>query len=61
MKIVDGLIGGLAGAISITIIHEIVRKIYPDAPRLDLLGEQGAVKLMEKTTGETGKRRKGRG
>jgi hypothetical protein len=52
MKIVDGLIGGLAGAISITIIHEIVRKIYPDAPRLDRLGEQGAVKLMEKTTGE---------
>jgi len=51
MKLIDGLIGGLAGAISITLIHEITRKLYAGAPRLDLLGEQAAQKVMKKTTG----------
>ncbi len=51
MKIVDGLIGGLAGALGVTIIHEITRKLYPDAPRLDLLGEQATSKLMKKAAG----------
>lgn len=53
MKIVDGLIGGLAGAISITIIHELTKKVFPDAPRLDKLGEQATAKLVGKVTGET--------
>lgn len=52
MKIIDGLIGGLAGAISITLIHELVRKAYPGAPRLDKLGEQATAKLIGKATGE---------
>src|SRR5688500_8084098 len=51
MKLLDGLIGGLAGAIGITIIHEITRKIYPEAPRLDKLGEQAVQKIVGKTTG----------
>lgn len=52
MKIVDGLIGGLAGAIGITLIHELTRKLYDDAPRLDKLGEQALQKVMHKTTDE---------
>ena len=52
MKIVDGLIGGLAGAISITLIHELTRKIYPEAPRLDRLGEQATAKIIGKVKGD---------
>ena len=52
MKIIDGLIGGLAGAIGITLVHELTRKIYPDAPRLDKLGEQAVQKFVNKTTGD---------
>lgn len=57
MKIVDGLIGGLAGALGVTIAHELVKKWVPDAPRLDKLGEQGAAKLVEKATGERPKQK----
>jgi hypothetical protein len=57
MKIVDGLIGGLAGALGVTIAHELVKKWVPDAPRLDLLGEQGAAKVVESATGERPKQK----
>ena len=55
MKIIDGLIGGMAGAIGVTLLHELTRKIYPDAPRLDLLGEQATAKVIKKATGESPK------
>jgi hypothetical protein len=49
MKLLTSLAGGLAGAISVTILHELLRKVDPSAPRLDLLGEQATARLMEKT------------
>lgn len=48
MKLLASLAGGLAGAISVTILHEIVRKLAPSAPRLDTLGEQATARLLEK-------------
>jgi hypothetical protein len=38
MKTLSALGGGLAGAASVTLIHETVRRIVPQAPRMDLLG-----------------------
>lgn len=49
MKLLISLAGGLAGAISVTILHELIRKIDPSAPRLDRLGEQATARLVEKT------------
>jgi hypothetical protein len=38
MKPLTALGGGLAGACAVTLIHETVRRIVPEAPRMDLLG-----------------------
>lgn len=38
MKGIYALEGGLAGAAAITLIHETMKKIVPNAPRMDLLG-----------------------
>ena len=37
MKPLTALGGGLAGAAAVTIIHESVRRLVPQAPRMDLL------------------------
>lgn len=49
MKLLASLAGGLAGAITVTILHEVIRKIDPSAPRLDLVGEKATQKLVQKT------------
>lgn len=49
MKLLTSLAGGLAGAISVTILHGLIRKIDPSAPRLDRLGEQATARLIKKT------------
>jgi len=38
MKPLTALGGGLAGAAAVTLIHESVRRLVPQAPRMDLLG-----------------------
>lgn len=38
MKPIAALGGGLAGAAAVTLIHESVKRIIPQAPRMDLLG-----------------------
>lgn len=38
MKPLIALGGGLAGACAVTLIHETVRRVVPEAPRMDLLG-----------------------
>src|ERR1700694_48088 len=38
MKTLAALGGGLAGACAVSLIHETVRRIVPEAPRMDLLG-----------------------
>ena len=49
MKLLISLAGGLAGAISVTILHELIRKIDHSAPRLDRPGEQATAKLIAQT------------
>jgi hypothetical protein len=49
MKVLASLVGGLAGAITVTILHELVRKVDPSAPRLDLVGQKATEKLVQKT------------
>lgn len=38
MKPIAAFGGGLAGAAAVTLIHESVKRIVPEAPRMDLLG-----------------------
>ena len=47
MKIIKNLIGGLAGAIALNILHERVKHFDKDAPRIDLVGEEAISKGME--------------
>ena len=48
MKILESLAGGLAGACLLTIAHESLRRVNPDAPRMDILGMRAIAKLMQK-------------
>jgi cytochrome c biogenesis protein CcdA len=38
MKPIAAFGGGLAGAAAVTLLHESVKRIVPEAPRMDLLG-----------------------
>ncbi len=40
--------GGITGATTLTILHEIVRKLDRDAPRMDELGKEVLSKLFKK-------------
>jgi hypothetical protein len=40
------LIGGAAGAVTLTALHQIVKRLTPNAPRLDNLGKQGLRKMI---------------
>ncbi|MBD0368349.1 MAG: hypothetical protein ICV51_09305 [Flavisolibacter sp.] len=48
MKGVIALEGGLAGALALTLLHEVFRKIDPKAPRMDLLGMNAISKTLRK-------------
>lgn len=48
MKLLASLAGGLAGAVTVTLLHEVIRKIDPSAPRMDLVGKAVTEKLMQK-------------
>ncbi|WP_227006285.1 hypothetical protein [Rufibacter latericius] len=37
-------IAGLAGAMAVTVVHETVRRFYPKAPRMDILGMRAIAK-----------------
>jgi hypothetical protein len=39
-------ISGLAGSLVLTLLHETLRKTVKDAPRMDLMGEQGLAKIL---------------
>ena len=48
MKVLASLAGGLAGAITVTLLHEVFRNVNPKtAPRLNKLGEQATEKLTQ--------------
>ncbi|HYC87412.1 MAG TPA: hypothetical protein VEB86_19400 [Chryseosolibacter sp.] len=40
-------IGGLAGAVALTLLNESIKKFNPNAPRRDLLGKNALAKLMK--------------
>lgn len=44
MNFVKSLIAGFAGATALNILHETLRKLDPEAPRIDLVGEQAVKK-----------------
>ncbi|MEJ7778860.1 MAG: hypothetical protein WKF68_04645 [Daejeonella sp.] len=46
MDLVKSLIAGFAGAAALNILHETIRKFDPEAPRLDLLGEDAVKKSI---------------
>lgn len=46
MKPIIALEGGITGACALTIVHELVRKGVPTAPRMDLLGMTALAKLL---------------
>lgn len=48
MKIISSLIGGLAGAAALNILHQTVKQFAHDAPRVDLVGEEALSKGLEK-------------
>jgi len=37
MKVSAGLAGGLAGTVAVASMHEALRRVTPDAPRMDIL------------------------
>ncbi|GAB3643150.1 hypothetical protein [Spirosoma arcticum] len=54
----QSLISGLAGAVALNILHEIVRQFVPEAPRADILGMRSIKKGFRKAgeqppTGDT--------
>ena len=48
MKLLKSLLAGFAGAAALNILHESVRRLDPDAPRIDLLGEQALSKSINR-------------
>ena len=46
MKIGSALGSGLAGAISLTLLHEATRRVVPSAPRLDVLGMRALANIL---------------
>ena len=49
MKTLTALGGGLAGACAVTLIHETVKRVVPEAPRMDLLGMNAISKSLRYT------------
>jgi len=48
MKAVNALLGGLAGACAITVLHQIIKSKDNEAPRMDLLGMESLTKVLNK-------------
>lgn len=46
MKTVAAISSGLAGACALTLLHESARRLVPEAPRADVLGERAIKKVM---------------
>jgi hypothetical protein len=44
--VLTSLAAGMAGAAVLTAVHETTRRVTPDAPRMDILGERAIAKMM---------------
>ena len=57
MKISAAVAGGLAGTLTVASLHEALRRVTPDAPRMDLLDiellRKGLKTIHQKIPGET--------
>jgi hypothetical protein len=47
MNLIKNIIGGLAGAVTLNTLHQTVKQLDHDAPRVDLVGEEALTKGME--------------
>ena len=45
-RITAALIGGAAGAVTLTALHQLLKRVTPDAPRADNLAKQGLRKAL---------------
>lgn len=48
MRTATALAGGLAGAATITLLHESIKRVVPEAPRMDRLGMQAISKGLRR-------------
>ena len=48
MNATNAIAGGLAGAAAVTLIHESIKRVVPEAPRMDRLGMQAISKGLKK-------------
>ena len=48
MKVMSSMAGGLAGALSVTAMQELLKRVDPSAPRRDLLVKQAGFKIADK-------------
>src|SRR3982751_4415269 len=51
MRSISALSGGLAGAVALTVLHEVTRRLDSQAPRMDLLGMEAASKGIKAAGG----------
>jgi hypothetical protein len=49
MKTATAIGGGLAGACAVTLIHETIKRVVPEPPRMDLLGMNAISKGLKKS------------
>ena len=49
MKLTQSIIGGIAGSVALNLLHETVKRFDHEAPRVDLVGEEGLNKVLAKT------------
>jgi len=47
MRLSSAIGGGIAGAVVVTLLHETVRRLYTEAPRMDLLGMEAMAKTLD--------------
>lgn len=47
MNMLKSLVAGFAGAAALNILHETLKKLDPEAPRIDLVGEEAVKKSAE--------------
>ncbi|UYZ58679.1 hypothetical protein [Hymenobacter latericus] len=44
--VLQALVSGFVGSITLTLVHQTARELTPDAPRMDVLGMRGLRKLL---------------
>lgn len=46
-KLTSSIIGGIAGAVALNILHQVAKEFVHEAPRVDLVGEEALSKGLE--------------